>query len=209
MRQWLETHRGTIAAVALTDLVFAIILGAALFASRMPTPSPIIIRPITPLPTQTRSPTATPDPIQVYVCGAVAHPSVYTLSWDSRAEQAIAAAGGATSDADLVRVNLSQRLYDEQQLYVPGKSEAATPVLPTPVPQADNTRPSALEQTININTATSDQLEELSGIGPVLAQHILEYRNANGPFKNIEEIKNVKGIGDHTFENIKDKMAIE
>ena len=209
MKRWLERHKGTIVAVALHDLAWAIVVGATLFASRIPTPSPIIISPITPVPTQTSAPTATPGPIQVYVCGAVARPGVYTLSWDGRVRAAIAAAGSTTSDADLVMVNLSERVRDEQQIYVPYKSEAATPILPTPVLHAGSTSQSTPAQRININTASSSELEALSGIGPVLAQRILEYRSANGPFVSIERIKDVKGIGDHTFENIKDMIAVE
>jgi len=209
VKRWLEKHKGIIVAVALHDLALAIVVGAALFASRIPTPSPIIISPITPVPTPTRAPTATPGPIQVYVCGAVARPGVYTLPWDARVREAIAAAGSTTSDADLVKVNLSERLRDEQQIYVPCKSEAATPILPTPVPHVESTSQSTTAHTTNINTASSSELEALPGIGPVLAQRILEYRSANGPFVSIEQIKDVKGIGDHTFENIKDMITVE
>ena len=210
MRQWFERHRGTLGIVALSNLVYAILLGAVLLVRSKPASSPIIIRPITPPPTLTTSPTATPHSIRIYVCGAVAHPGVYALAWDGRVEQAIAAAGGAASDADLVRVNLSKRLFDEEQIYVPSKSEQATPVLPTPGSHAENAgRPTSSEQTVNINTSTSNQLEALSGIGPALAQRIIDYRNANGPFTDTAQIKNVRGIGDHIFERIKDMITIE
>jgi competence protein ComEA len=121
-------------------------------------------------------------------------------------EQAIAAAGSATDDADLVRVNLAQRVYDEQQIYVPHKAEGATPVLPTTAPTAVT---SASGHRININTASAPELETLSGIGPVLAQRIVDYREANGPFSKPEDVKQVKGIGDSIFQRIQDSIATE
>lgn len=210
MSQWLDKHRGILAAIALLGLVSATILGVVLFTVRKSTPAPIVISQITPLPTQTRAPTATPEPIHVYVSGAVAHPGVCVLSWDSRVEQAIAAAGGGTEDADLVRVNLAQRVHDEQQIYVPCKSELVTPILPTPAPQrTSNGAPSPPGQKININTASASELEALPGIGPVLAQRIVEHRDANGPFKTTADVKKVNGIGDSIFERIKDLIAVE
>jgi len=210
MRQWLESHRELVAGAAFTSLVSAILLGAVLFGFRKPDPAPIVIRPITPPPTPTRAPTATPEPIQEYVSGAVARPGVYALPWDSRVEQAIAAAGGSTADADLLRVNLAQRVHDEQQIYVPHKSEAVTPVLPTPVSPTPSTGTSSTPgQKVNINTGNAAELEALPGIGPVLAQRIIDYRQTNSPFRRPEDIKNVKGIGDVTFERLRDLISVE
>lgn len=210
MRQWLESHRELVAGAAFTSLVSAILLGTVLFGLRKPDPAPIVILPITPPPTATRAPTATPAPIQVYVSGAVARPGVYALPWDSRVEQAIAAAGGSTADADLLRVNLAQRVHDEQQIYVPHKSEAVTPVLPTPVPPTPSTGTSSTPgQKVNINTGNAAELEALPGIGPVLAQRIIDYRQTNGPFRRPDDIKNVKGIGDATFERLRDLITVE
>jgi competence protein ComEA len=146
----------------------------------------------------------------VYVSGAVAHPGVYALPWDSRVEQAVAAAGGGTADADLLRVNLAQRVHDEQQIYVPHKSEAVTPVLPTPVPPTPIAGTSSIPgQKVNINTASAAELEALPGIGPVLAQRIIDYRQTNGPFRTPEDMKRVKGIGDVTFERLRDLITAE
>lgn len=210
MSQWLENHREATVAVTFTSLVFAVVLGAVLLITRKPAPAPIVIEAITPLSTQTRAPTATPEPIQVYVSGAVAHPGVYVLSWDSRVQQAITAAGGTVTDADLVQVNLAQRLHDEQQIYVPHKGEVVTPLLPMPVPRTASTAmPSTSGQKININTARVSELETLPGIGPALAQRIVDYRQANGFFNGIEDIKEVSGIGDSIFARIKDLITVE
>jgi competence protein ComEA len=196
--------------MAATSLVFSIALGAMAFRIRRPTPAAIVIQPLTALPTVTKAPTASPRPVKVYVVGAVARPGVYALPWDSRVEQAIAAAGGATADADLVRVNLAQQINDEQQIYVPREAEEATPALPTPMPRT----PSAVAlspsgQKININTAAAAELETLSGIGPVLAQRIIDYRQARGPFQKLEDIKKVKGIGESIFERIQGMITLE
>lgn len=210
MRRWLERHREAVAVGGFTSLVFAIVLGVVVFAVRKPAPAPIVIQSIVPPATPIRAATATPEPIQVYVSGAVARPGVYALSWDSRVEQAIAAAGGGTAEADLLRVNLAQRVHDEQQIYVPHKSEAVTPILPTPVQRTTNAGVSSSSgKKININTASATELEALPGIGPVLAQRIVDYRQASGPFRKPEDIKDVKGIGDSTFERIKELIIVE
>ena len=209
MRQWIGT-RQFFATIAFTGLLSAIVLGAALFWLRKPAPAPIVISAITPAASKTSAPTATPAPIRVYVSGAVARPGVYALPWDSRIEEAIAAAGGSNTDADLLRVNLAQRLHDEQQIYVPHKTEVFTPVLPTAaVLTATAPAPSAPEHRININTASAGELETLPGIGPVLAQRVIDYRQVNGPFRKPEDIKEVKGIGEVTFEQLRQLISID
>ncbi len=210
MGAWLERHREAVVAVLVTSLLYATAAAIGLFLVRRPTAAPIVIHAITPMPTQTRAATATPGPIQVYVVGAVARPGVYTVTWDSRVEQAIAAAGGATTDADLVRVNLAERVQDEQQVYVPTRNEVATPVLAAPVQKKVST--AALpptERKIDINAATASELEALPGIGPVLAQRIVDYRQANGPYGRIEDIREVRGIGEGVFEQIKGLITVE
>jgi len=210
MGAWLAKHKELVTALAVASLVLGIIPAAVLLATRKPAPAPIVIQPLTPPASPTREPTATPLPIRVYVSGAVVQPGVYTLSWDDRLEQAIAAAGGAIANADLLRVNLAERLHDEQQIYVPLKGEATTPVLPTPVPNPLGTRiPSSPAGKVNINLAGASELDTLPGIGPVLAQRIIDYRQAHGPFSKPEDIKKVSGIGDTTFERLRDLITVE
>jgi competence protein ComEA len=143
---------------------------------------------------------ATPQPttIEVYVTGAIQKPDVYSLPVGSIVKDLIAIAGGATVDADLEAINLAQRLSDQLHIHVPRKGEVA------PTPPAGSA-PGAL---ININTADAIQLDTLPGIGPSTAQSIIDYRTKNGPFKKIEDIKNVPRIADTEFNKIKDMITV-
>jgi len=110
--------------------------------------------------------TPTPAPLRVYVTGAVVHPDVYLLATGSIIRDALVAAGGATSNADLNRINLAQQVYDQQQIYVPRLGEENPPIpLPAPLP---STTSSSVQPTgkVNINTATAEELDTLPGISP-------------------------------------------
>lgn len=204
MSDWLQRYRGYI----LITLIYLLISGGMVFFLRRPAPPTIVIT--TPTATAIPQPTVTPTPapMRVYVTGAVAHPDVYSLPADSIVRDALAAAGGATADADLNRINLAQQVCDQQQIYVPRLGEE-NPPLPSPPVSLTNTSGSG--QTVgkvNINTATVEELDTLPGIGPAIAQRIIEYRQTNGPFQSIEEIKNVSGIGDKLLEKLKDLIMV-
>jgi competence protein ComEA len=162
--------------------------------------------PIIVVPPPTVAPTAPPTtaPVRVYVSGAVATPGVYTLAPKSLVNDAIQAAGGPTAEADLEKINLAQEVRDQQQVHVPRKGEAAPP----PTPGASGGAPPAGKK-ININTATLAELDTLPKIGPSTAQQIIDYRTKNGPFKKIEDLKNVSGIGDVTFAGLKELITVE
>jgi len=192
--EWLTRFRGYI----LILLVNAIVLGAVVVFLNRPEPKAIVVTPATPLP----EPTPLPARIVVYVSGAVQSPGVYELSDGARVDDAVQAAGGPAADADLARVNLAKRLRDEEQVYVPRVGETSPPV-----PPAGTTGGSAGGK-ININAATVAELETLPGVGPALAQRIVEYREEHGPFARIEDIKKVSGIGDKMFERIKDLITV-
>jgi competence protein ComEA len=147
-------------------------------------------------------PTPTPATINVYVSGAVNKPDVYALPSAAIVKEAIVAAGGATADADLDRINLATKLADQMQVYVPRTGEAALPLAST-----GESAPSATSAKININTASVEELDRLPGIGPSIAKAVIDYRTANGPFKQIEDINEVKGIGDALFAKIKDQIT--
>ena len=150
--------------------------------------------------------------IYVDVQGAVQKPGVVVLSEGARVFQAIEAAGGLASLSDTAPLNLAQQLYDGDKLYVPfvGETELAQ--------ESGSAGSAGLAGSagyassgngkININTATSEELQSLSGIGIVTAGKIIDYRAKNGKFTKPEDIKSVRGIGERTYENIKNDICV-
>lgn len=168
-------------------------------------------------PVPTTAPTATPAPIFVFVSGAVHNVGVYSLPAGSRIADALRAAGGPTEDAAIEALNQAILLSDEMQIHMPRRDEVSLTVPPisnaSSTPSDDSTQvedtATNSNQQINLNSATAAALESLPGIGPSIAQTIIDHRNANGPFTSIEEIKDVKGIGDKLFESIQDNITVE
>lgn len=142
--------------------------------------------------------------ISVYICGEINKPGVYTLSKDDRLIKLIGMAGGFTQRADMQAVNLAEKLEDEDFIKIPSAIIDSNGI------NVNSTNTSAAQEglKININTATNEQLERLPRIGKALAQRIIDYRESNGRFKNINELKNVSGIGEKIFESLKDKIAV-
>lgn len=200
MNDWLERNRGYLLIVLLNFIA----LGAMLFMVRRPTSPGVEILLPTPAPPPTAVPTPTPVPLMVYVSGAVARPDVYALPQGSRVKQAIEAAGGFLPEADEARVNLALPLYDGQQVHVPRVGEASLP----PAASGGGTTGASSQNPVNINTASLADLEALPGIGPALAQRIIDFRQANGQFERIEDIKHVRGIGDATFESLREYITV-
>lgn len=203
MGEWLERYRIYI----VFALAVVIAAGGVAFWVNRPQAVPIIIS--TPIPTPIPTPviTPTPSPLRVYVTGAVREPDVYTLPPNSIVKDAIAAAGGATADADLDRINLAMQLTDQAHIYVPCKGEEDPPITP-PVarPSPGSSGNAGL---VNINSATVEELDTLPGIGPAIAQRIVDYRNDNGPFATIEDLMNVRGIGSTTFAELESRIRVE
>jgi competence protein ComEA len=202
--EWFERNRGFV----LVTLINLALIGGLFFWLKRPNPSPIEIVPPVPTPTLAPTSTATPSPVRVYVTGAVQRPDVYQLPPGSIVKDAIEAADGVIEDADLVHINLAQELYDQQQIYVPRVGEADAPPPVTGGEPAPGSRGTVPDGKININAASAEELDTLPGIGPAFAQRIIDYREVNGPFKSIEEITLVSGIGDATFDKIKDLITI-
>lgn len=138
------------------------------------------------------------DSFFVYVCGAVVDEGVYEFSDEARIVDAIDAAGGFAENACTTAINLSERLSDEQRIYVPTNDEMSAIV------EGENADPR-----ININTANKEKLMELKGIGETRADAIIEYREARGGFKSCEEIMNVSGIGQSSFDKIKESIRVD
>ena len=151
--------------------------------------------------TETSAPQETAQPpLIVYVSGAVNAPDVYILSPDARTKDAILAAGGFAPEADPDAINLAAPLTDGQQIRVPARgSVAPDQTQPEQVSQDASTRTGGL---IKLNAASAAELEELPGIGQSLAARIVEYRQANGPFANVEDLRKVRGIGASLYAQI-------
>lgn len=186
------------------------IAGASLLRGTKPTP----IELERPAPTMTPAPTPSPRPIRVHVSGQVVSPDVYELPPDSIVKQAVEAAGGYTEEADTTAVNLAQPLADGMKVVIPAveeRSDEAEVVVKTPEPTGDQPvlTGGGTSDRININVATSDQLQSLPGIGPVLAQRILDYREANGPFEKVEAIMDVSGIGEAKFAQVEELITVD
>jgi competence protein ComEA len=140
----------------------------------------------------------------VYISGAVSAPDVYQLPATARVKDLVLAAGGLAPDADPERVNLAQGLSDGAHVHIPRQGETEA----TAGGEATGDGQAAQGSPVNINTASAADFDELPGIGQTLAQRILEYRAANGPFKALEDLRNVKGIGASLFTNIAPLLTV-
>src|SRR5690554_1370289 len=147
----------------------------------------------------TSSPRSVEPLIYVHLLGAVAHPGLYALPPDSRAIDAVAAAGGFTPTADRAALNLARFLSDGEQVYVPAEGEVPQDLLG---PQG------TVGGKVNLNTADGATLETLPGVGPALAARIIAWRDTNGRFTSPEDLKGVSGIGEKTFAAMEDLVTV-
>ena len=157
--------------------------------------------------------------IGVDVVGAVQRPGLYYLQEGSRVDDAIKAAGGFAPDANRDAINVATRLKDEQQLRVPRVGEASGPQvgeasgprvaeISEPPESSAAAAPDATGR-LNLNTADAQALEKLPGIGPARAQLIVEYRAAHGPFRSVDQLQDVQGIGAATVAALRDLVTVE
>lgn len=156
--------------------------------------------------------TATAASVTVHVVGAVHRPGVYALAEGSRVRDALAAAGGCVGDAMLEAVNLARILADGEQVRIPTAEEVAAGAIAdatggSAAPGAPS-RPGAAGGKVNLNAASVAELDTLPGVGPSTAQKIVDDRTANGPFKRIEDLMRVSGIGEKKFESLKDYVSV-
>lgn len=201
MNEWLESHR-TLVLGMVGALIAAALGGVALRAQPA---APITVEP--PPPTAEPAPTSTAGPLRVYVSGAVQEPDVYTLPPGAIVRDLLAAAGGPTGDADLAHVNLAQPVLDGGHIHVPVVGEEPTPAPAAAEPASGGAAGPSLAGPLDINRATAAELELLPGIGPALAERIVEYREAYGPFASPDQIQNVSGIGPAKYEAMKDLIV--
>jgi competence protein ComEA len=182
-------------------------------------PPDIVIQPAAkaaPAPTTEQTSTSQSD-VVVDVTGCVAKPGVYHFPPDARVEDAVARAGGATGDADLPKINRAAKLVDGTQVRIPSKKDAAaSPPIdsaydPNPAPSAGRrsgsssrgTKAEPAPQSVSLNSADSEALQALPGVGPATAERILDYRKSHGKFKSIDELTAVGGIGPKKLEKMR------
>ena len=163
--------------------------------------------------------TAGSGQIVVDVDGAVAHPGLYKLPADSRVQAALAAAGGLSPQADAHRINRAAKLHDGQKLYVLSQGESTPPLAASSGQGCEGQACTSAEGgvagsdaegqgLVNINTANATQLTQLPGVGPAIAQKIIDYRTANGPFTSVDDLTKVPGIGAAKLAQIKSHARV-
>lgn len=163
--------------------------------------------------------TAGSGQIVVDVDGAVAHPGLYKLPPDSRVQAALAAAGGLSPQADAHRINRAAKLHDGQKLYVLSQGESTPPLAASSGQGCEGQACTSTEGgvagsdpegqgLVNINTANATQLTQLPGVGPAIAQKIIDYRTANGPFTSVDDLTKVPGIGAAKLAQIKSHARV-
>jgi len=153
--------------------------------------------------------------LAVYVCGAVKNPGVYTFATGERIVDALKRAGGTLPDADIEQINLAEPLSDAMKVTVPRKGQVL--VVESSTLADSGSSPGrhrrhshgggsrhklAAGQSLDVNTASAEELVQLPGVGPSLAQRIVDYRQQNGPFQTIDDLQNVPGIGPSKFERL-------
>ncbi len=151
----------------------------------------------------------------IHISGAVNKPGVYQLNSNARIIDAIKMAGGEKGNSNIHAINLAAHIYDGQKINVPyliqkeGTGILSVKSNMVDMPSEHEEQSSSFSRNaLNLNSASSSQLETLPGIGPVLAQRILEYRNSNGLFSKREDLMEVTGIGEKRFESIKEYITV-
>ncbi len=151
--------------------------------------------------------TAPPPPSLVHVTGAVLHPGVLRLPEGARVVDAIDAAGGARPDADLARVNLAEAVADGARVYIPAQGEALPPA-PVTGGSAGGTGAGGggSPSVVDLNRATAEELDRLPGVGPATAAAIVAHREQRGPFRSVDDLLQVRGIGTAKLEALRGQV---
>ena len=152
------------------------------------------------------------EEIVVHITGEVINEGIVKIKKDSRIADVIEKAGGATEEGDLSKVNLAYQVKDGQKIYIPNINDNEKEVEEYITEDAGVNiiiEDKQVRSKVNINTAAQTELETLTGIGPSTALKIIDYRKENGEFEQIEDIKNVPGIGETKFESLKGEICVE
>jgi competence protein ComEA len=154
------------------------------------------------------APAASPAVLVVDVAGKVRHPGLYRLPAGSRVDDAVQAAGGALPGVDLTPLNLAAKVTDGQQIAVGRPGAASAPAAGSGDSPGAGGAAAAPPGLVDLNSATLEQLETLPGVGPVLGQHILDWRAAHGRFTSVDQLRDVSGIGDVKFAALRSRVTV-
>lgn len=206
LRMFVRNHRAKLlaaAAVALACVLVVLGVRTAAPRSEAAPPLPAAVSSLVPA-TDTTAAAPSDAPIVVSVVGKVADAGLVTLTRGARVADAIAAAGGRTSEATVTGVNLAREVSDGEQIYV------GIPAPPKPAPSAGSGPVGAARAhgKIDINTATAAQLDTLPGVGPATAKKILQWRKKHGRFKTVNQLRDVRGIGDAKLADMRDMVTV-
>lgn len=171
---------------------------------------PIVLNPaptstMTPLP----KPTQTPAPIQVLIEGQVLVPGKYLIDKNARLSDLISRAGGVTNEADTIRINTVLRVYDGDYIYIPAIGEDIPDTACNAPGKSNKNSQLNFDYPIDINSSSAEALESLPGIGPAKAIDIITYREEVQLFNSIEDLLNVPGIGQATFESLRELIKVD
>lgn len=204
---------GVGAAVVL--LVLSLLTAVLVSAFASPPTAQVVLPTGPPAAAMTAAPasaTATPATIFVHVLGAVRRSGLFEVRAGARVMDVIAAAGGLTAEADQAGVNLARPVSDGEQVYVPTVGETRAPPPGASAVSGTGTGGTAASgdapAIVNLNTATAAELETLPRIGPAMAQRIIDYRDANGRFAAVDDLRNITGIGDKTLEALAGRVTV-
>ena len=170
-------------------------------------PTPADPAPANPAPAAGVSTTVPSIGLVAHVAGAVNHPGLVRLAPGARVDEAIAAAGGFRPDADLDRVNLAAPVTDGERVYVLALGQQSEPPAAGPA-SAPSAAASAPDAVVDLNAATMEQLDSLPGVGPATAKAIIDHRSQHGPFRRVEDLLDVRGIGDAKLEALRPSVRV-
>lgn len=224
--RWQVSHRAALGAGAVLLLAVMVLVGRTVLADRAAAPVPVAasptgvttggdrssFAPASSTPSGGSASARSSGEVYVHVVGRVRSPGVVRIPAGSRVADAVERAGGASGGADLTQVNLARVAVDGEQVVVPrqGEQVAPTPGAAGPGPAAAGGAPAGETGAalVPLNTADQAALEALPGVGPVLAERIIEWRTTNGGFTTVEELNEVSGIGEKLFAQISPKVSV-
>jgi len=209
LTDWLKQYKwhaaGGVALVLIISAAFMLLSGKRDTSSGLSIPEEASVQTFDKKEETKREKNAGEEAVIIDLKGAVKNPGVYQMKVGDRVHDALKKAGGTVKKADQKQINLAAVLQDGMVVYIPFEGEET----PGSLSEAGSRAEGNSGDVVNINTASSEELQAIPGIGPSKAEAVIEYREENGPFQIIEDITNVSGIGEKSFERIKSSITVK